>query len=107
MGVIERGGSTSGRPKFAEGSRYWLQFAGMPDTLVYNLNNDTLDYNDDYQNRAEYGNYLYGAPYGPSKNRNVKGLGIPIDLSLAFHTDAGKTKNDTTVGTLSIYSINQ
>jgi Fibronectin type III domain len=105
MGVIERGGSTSGRPKFAEGSRYWLQFAGMPDTLVYNLNYDTLDYNDDYQNRAEYGNYLYGAPYGPSKDKNVKGLGVPIDLSLAFHTDAGKTKNDTTVGTLSIYSI--
>lgn len=105
LGVIERGGSTSNRPKFAEGSRYWLQFAGMPDTLVYNLNHDTLDYNDDYQNRAEYGNYLYGAPYGPSKNRNVKGLGVPIDLSLAFHTDAGLTIHDTTVGTLSIYSI--
>ncbi|MDO8548731.1 MAG: fibronectin type III domain-containing protein, partial [Ignavibacteria bacterium] len=87
------------------GSRYWLQFAGMPDTLVYNLNYDTLDYNDDYQSRAEYGNYLYGAPYGPSKDRSTKGLGIPIDLSLAFHTDAGITKNDTTVGTLSIYSV--
>jgi len=105
MGVIERGGITSGRPKFAEGSRYWLQFTGMPDTLVYNLNHDTLDYNDDYQSRAEYGNYLYGAPYGPSKDRNTKGLGIPIDLSLAFHTDAGITKNDTTVGILSIYSV--
>ena len=105
MGVIERGGGTSSRPKFAEGSRYWLQFAGMPDTLVYNLNHDTLDYNDDYQNRGEYGNYLYGAPYGPNRDRNVKGLGIPIDLSLAFHTDAGMTKNDTTVGTLAIYSI--
>jgi len=105
MGDVERGGSTSGLPKFSEGSRYWLQDAGMPDTLVYNLNNDTLDYNDDYQCRAEYGNYLYGAPYGPNTDRNVKGLGIPIDLSLAFHTDAGITKNDTTIGTLSIYSI--
>ncbi len=105
MGIIERGGMTSGRPKFAEGSRYWLQFTGMPDTLVYNLNHDTLDYNDDYQSRAEYGNYLYGAPFGPTKNRSVKGLGVPIDLSLAFHTDAGITKSDTTVGTLSIYSI--
>ncbi len=28
VGVIERGGSTSGRPKFVEGARYWLQFAG-------------------------------------------------------------------------------
>jgi hypothetical protein len=105
MGVIQRGEKTSERPKFVEGSRYWLQFAGMPDTLVYNLNNDTLDYNDDYQSRAEYGNYLFGAPYGPSKDRNVKGLGIPIDLSLAFHTDAGITGNDTTVGTLLIYSV--
>ncbi|OGU76376.1 MAG: hypothetical protein A2W11_13890 [Ignavibacteria bacterium RBG_16_35_7] len=105
MGIIERGGMTSGRPKFAEGSRYWLQFAGMSDTLVYNLNHDTLDYNDDYQSRAEYGNYLYGVPYGPSKDRSTKGLGVPIDLSLAFHTDAGITKNDTTIGTLSIYSI--
>jgi hypothetical protein len=105
MGVIERGGNTSGRPKFVEGSRYWLQFAGMPDTLVYNLNGDTIDYNDDYQSRAEYGNFLYGAPFGPSKDRNVKGLGLPIDLSMAFHTDAGITKNDTTVGTLIIYSV--
>lgn len=105
MGDVERGGNTSGRPKFAEGSRYWLQDAGMPDTLVYNLNNDTLDYNDDYMCRAEYGNYLYGAPYGPNIDRKVKGLGIPIDLSLAFHTDAGMTENDTVIGTLSIYSI--
>lgn len=105
MGIIARNGKVSGRPKFVEGSRYWLQYAGMPDTLVYNLNDNKNDYNDDYQSRAEYGNYLYGAPFGPNKNRNVKGLGIPIDLSLAFHTDAGITKNDTTIGTLSIYSI--
>ena len=105
MGIVEREGSTSGRPKFLEGARYWLQYAGMPDTLVYNLNKNRNDYNDDYQCRAEYGNYLYGAPFGPNKDRNVKGLGIPIDLSLAFHTDAGITNNDTTIGTLAIYSI--
>ncbi|MEO8398680.1 MAG: xanthan lyase, partial [Ignavibacteriaceae bacterium] len=104
MGIVERGGSTSGRPKFVEGARYWLQYAGMPDTLIYDLNKNKNDYNDDYQSRAEYGNYLNGAPSGPNKDRNA-GLGIPIDLSLAFHTDAGITKNDTTVGTLSIYSI--
>ncbi len=62
----------------------------MPDTLVYNLNDNKNDYNDDYQSRAEYGNYLMGAPFGPNKNRDEKGLGIPIDLSLAFHTDAGE-----------------
>lgn len=105
LGVIERNGLTSGRPKFEEGSRYWLQFAGMPDTLVYNLNNNQNDYNDDYQSRAEYANYLYGAPFGPNKDRTVKGLGIPIDLSLALHTDAGLAPDDSTIGTLSIYSL--
>lgn len=105
MGIIERNGQTSGRPKFMEGARYWLQFAGMPDTLVYNLNNDSDDYKDDYQSRAEYGNYLFGNPFGPNKKRDETGLGIPIDLSLAFHTDAGITRNDTVIGTLMIYSI--
>ncbi len=105
MGIVERNGNTSGRPKFMEGARYWLQYAGMPDTLIYNLNQTKNDYNDDYQSRAEYGNYLYGAPFGPNKDRSIRGLGIPIDLSLAFHTDAGITNNDTTIGTLAIYSL--
>jgi hypothetical protein len=104
-GIVERNGSVSGRPRFMEGARYNLQFAGMPDTLVYNLNNNLDDYKDDYQSRPEYGNYLMGSPYGPNRNRGAKGLGIPIDLSLAFHTDAGISSNDTTIGTLSIYSV--
>lgn len=104
IGVVEREGQLSKRAKFLEGSRYWLQFAGMPDTLVYNLNNSKDDYKDDYQSRAEYGNYLYGKPFGPNRNRDEKGLGIPIDVSLAFHTDAGITRNDTVIGTLMIYS---
>ena len=105
MGVISREGSTSGRPKFTEGARYWLQYSGMPAESVYDLNDNQNDYNDDYQSRGEYVNYLYGIPFGPNKNRNVKGLGIPIDLSLAFHTNAGVTNNDTTYGTMAIYSI--
>ncbi len=105
MGIISRDGAASGRPKFEEGARYWLQYAGMPDTSVYDLNDEQNDYNDDYQSRGEYVNYLYGIPYGPNRNRNVKGLGIPIDLSLAFHTNAGITTNDTTFGTMAIYSI--
>jgi hypothetical protein len=104
-GVIERNGLTSGRPKFEEASRYWLQFIGMPDSLVYSFNNNQNDYIDDYESRAEYADYLYGAPFGPNKDRSVKGLGIPIDLSLALHTDAGFTGNDSTIGTLSIYSL--
>ncbi len=105
MGIVEREGTTSRRPKFVEGSRYWLQYAGMPDTLIYNLNKNSDDYKDDYQSRGEYGNYLYGAPFGPNRNKSEKGLGIPLDISLAFHTDAGITRNDTAIGTLMIYSI--
>ena len=103
IGNIERNGTTSGRPRFVEGSRYYLQYSGMPDTLVYYLNENN-DYKDDYQSRGEWVNYVKGAPFGPNKNRTTKGLGIPVDLSLAFHTDAGITQNDTTIGTLLIYS---
>jgi len=105
MGIIERRGSTSGRPKFVEASRYYLQYAGFPDSLVYDTKEGNSDYIDDYQSRPEYVNYLHGAPYGPTKNRSIEGLGIPIDLSLAFHTDAGVTDGDSTIGTLSIYSL--
>jgi hypothetical protein len=104
MGNILRGGRVSGYPRFAEGARYYLQYTGMPDTLVYSLHKDTSDYKDDYQSRGEFVNYLKGSPYGPNKNRNVKGMRIPIDLSLAFHTDAGIVM-DSTIGTLMIYSI--
>jgi len=104
MGNIARNGQISGRPRFEEGARYYLQYAGMPDTLVYNLNHDSKDYNDDYQCRGEWVNYLKGAPFGPNRDRNAAGLRIPIDLSLGFHTDAGTTRNDTVIGTLSIYA---
>ena len=33
-----------------------------------------------------------------------KGYKIPLDLSFAFHTDAGTTMNDSIVGTLAIYT---
>ncbi|HSV77337.1 MAG TPA: hypothetical protein VLH37_09940 [Bacteroidales bacterium] len=95
---------TSERPRFHEGARYYLQFAGMPDTLVYNLNRGNNDYNDDFMSRGEWVNYLVGAPLGPARSPDAIGLNIPIDLALAFHTDAGVTPNDSVIGTLAIYS---
>ncbi len=103
MGNIERNGLTGKRPRYQESARYYLQYAGFPDTLVWKLNADN-DYNDDYQSRGEWVNYLVGAPSGPISDRQAKGLGIPVDLSFAFHTDAGITDNDTVIGTLGIYS---
>ena len=98
------GWKTSQRPRFHEGARYFLQYAGMPDTLVYNLNAGRNDYNDDFMSRGEWVNFLIGAPLGPTPNPGLPGLNIPIDLALAFHTDAGTTPNDTVIGTLAIYS---
>ena len=104
MGSVARGGQLSGRPRFTEGARYYMQYAGFPDTLVYNVTGTDNDYVDDYRSRAEWVNYLRGAPLGPNKDRDEAGLGVPVDLSLAFHTDAGVTKSEATIGTLMIYS---
>lgn len=90
----------SGKPRYLEAARYWLQYAGMPDTLVYTVNKGRNDYNDDYMSRSEWVNYLLREP----DSTNGNGLGIPVDLSLAFHTDAGITPDDSIIGTLGIYS---
>lgn len=90
---------TSGYPRYTEGARYWLQWAGMPDS-VYNKSKGKNDYTDDYQSRGFWVNYLAG---GSQVLPKVKGLHIPIDLALAFHSDAGTTMNDSIIGTLGIY----
>jgi len=94
----------SGKPGYLEAARYYLQSAGFPDTLTYSQNKNKNDYNDDYQSRGEWVNYLMGKPNGPLKNRDIAGLKIPVDLAFAFHTDAGVTPNDSIIGTLGIYS---
>jgi hypothetical protein len=108
MGDIIREGTTSGHPRYCEGSRYWLQYAGVKPELVYKLGfrsrgPEDPDYTEDYVCRAEYANYLKGAPYGPNKDRNFPGLKVPIDLCFAFHTDAGI--KDGIVGTLTVYRV--
>ena len=93
----------SGKPRFLEAARYYLQYAGMPDSLVYSPNMYKNDYNDDYQSRGAWVNYLIDSPY-KTEDQKSTGLGIPVDLSLGFHTDAGITPNDSVIGTLAIYS---
>lgn len=108
MGDIARNGKTGGRPRWTEGARYFLQYAGFPDTLVYNQQANKNDYVDDYRSRGRWVNYLLGGRYmepGVTKGKNVPGLKIPIDLAMAFHTDAGHHPGtDSIVGTLTIYS---
>ncbi len=90
----------SSKPRYLEAARYWLQYAGMPDTLVYTINRGKNDYNDDYMSRSEWVNYLLRKP----DSAGLTGMGIPLDLSFAFHTDAGVTPDDSVIGTLGIYS---
>lgn len=94
--------TTSNYPRYAEGARYWLQWAGAPDS-VYSRTGNTDDYSDDFQSRGFWVNYLAG---GSAVLPNSKGLGIPMDLVLAFHTDAGLKTNDTIIGTLGICTVN-
>jgi len=89
----------SGYPRYTEGARYWLQWAGVPDS-VYNKSESRNDYTDDYQSRGFWVNYLAS---GSSVLPKRQGLNIPIDLAFAFHTDAGTTFNDSIIGTLGIY----
>ena len=102
VGVVARDGETSGRPRWTEASRYYQQFAGAP-PAVYNVTGEPdADYVDDYRSRGEWVNWLRGAPFGPSFAPGDPGLGVPVDLSLAWHTDAGVDR-DGTIGTLLIY----
>jgi hypothetical protein len=102
MGNIARGEGeqleTSGYPRYTEGARYWLQWAGVPDS-VYRWTKGERDYTDDYQSRGLWVNYISG---GSSNIPQKDGLHIPIDAVMAFHSDAGTTYNDSIIGTLGI-----
>ncbi len=89
----------SGYPRYAEGARYWMQWAGVPDT-IYNRTEGKNDYTDDYASRGAWVNWLAGGSPVLSKK---EGLHIPVDLAFAFHTDAGTFWGDSIVGTLGIY----
>lgn len=107
MGNVLREGNRSGYPRYLEGARYWLQYAGVEPSLVYKLGIESdfggPDYLEDYSSRPEWVNYLSGAPNGPNPDRNFPGLGVPIDVAFAFHTDAGIAEG--IVGTLCIYRV--
>jgi hypothetical protein len=112
----------SRRPRYQEAARYYLQYAGMPDSTVYSINrkkedyshrgsNAALyaaresgkeDYKDDYMSRGEWVNYLMGI--NTKTGQPASGLNIPVDMALAFHTDAGVTPDSAIIGILGIYN---
>lgn len=104
MGNIERGGSVSGLPRCLEGARYYCQWAGMPYN-IYSTRNGQNDYADDINARSLTENYLAGGScYVPGS----QGCGVPIELSLAIHSDAGYHNDGTSVyGALAIHTTDK
>ena len=84
--------SISGMPAYTEGALYSMRYGGAPESLWDKWEGD---YTRDYAGRGAWVKWL------------KKDLGIPIDLSLAFHTDAGTSPNDSIVGTLAIYTLKE
>ena len=103
MGNIERGGSISGLPRAFEGARYYAQWAGMP-YEVYSSKYGQDDYGDDINVRSFTTNYLAGGScYVP----NRQGLSVPLEVSLAVHSDAGfDRKGENVYGSLTVCTTN-
>ena len=98
MGNIRRGYTTSGLPRCLEGARYYAQWAGMP-YEVYSSKNGEDDYGDDINVRSHMTNLLAG---GSCYMPDTTGRHVPIELSLAVHSDAGYTRDGSHTGTLAI-----
>lgn len=99
MGNIERGGFVSGMPRCLEGARYYAQWAGAPYS-VYGGRKGKNDYADDINTRSMMTNWLGGGSvYMPT----MDGKRVPIELSLALHSDAGYNPDgQSTWGALAI-----
>lgn len=105
MGNVARGDSLhafarSNLPRYLEASRYYAQWAGMPFEL-YKNKEEVNDYAEDINTRSLMTNLMArGSVYLPGDS----GLCVPIDMSLAVHSDAGFRSDSTYIGTLGIYT---
>ena len=102
--IVSRGASdtinTSRMSRYYEGARYQAQWSGFPVERYANYNGEK-DYAEDINCRSLVTNYLLGGSvYCPDSI----GLRVPIELALGLHTDAGIREDDTTIGTLGIYT---
>ena len=85
-------------PAFVDAAVYYLRQFGAPDSILYHQKPDKdNDYYDDLYSRAKWTNYLCG---GSDVYPDYPGVEIPLDLSLAVHTDAGVGTPDSIIGTL-------
>jgi hypothetical protein len=90
----------SGLPRWAEAAKYSAQWYGFP----YRIHTEPFgdnDYNNDINARSAAINYLSGGSVtNPTRE---DGLKVPLDISVAFHTDAGVKTDDAFVGSLGVY----
>ena len=95
----ERNIKVSGMPRWAEAAKYSVQWMGFP----YSIHTEPFgddDYKNDINSRSmAINNLMGGSIYDIS---HTDGRGVPLDLSIAFHTDAGVKPYDQLIGTLSI-----
>jgi hypothetical protein len=85
-------------PRYNMGARYYARFAGAPDS-VYNKYQGEDEYREDIWTRPYASNWISG---GSIFNKANPGLGVPLELYFALHTDAGYTYGDTLYGSLGI-----
>lgn len=100
-GIVARGDSiptVSGLPRYLEGARYALQWGGFP-YEVYSPSEGKRDYTDDINCRSHAVNHLTG---GSIYNPDTTGLGVPIEMTFGFHSDAGFSDKDELTGSLGI-----
>lgn len=89
----------SGMPRWAEAAKYATFWYGFPYD-VHTGGFGSNEYNNDINCRSKAINYLSG---GSMFNPEETGLKVPLEANIAFHTDAGFSKDDQFVGSLSIY----
>lgn len=92
----------SGMPRWAEAAKYNLVWYGFP----HSVHSETFgrdDYKNDIKARSLAVNMLSaGSIYNPDSI----GKKVPLDMNIAFHTDAGYEPDDALVGSLSVYTTN-
>ncbi len=90
--------SRSHIPRFAEAAKYSTMWYGFPKSIHSEKFAD--DYRNDINCRSAAINYLSG---GSVYNPDTFGLHVPLELNIAFHTDAGYRLNEEFLGPLAIY----
>lgn len=88
MGNITRGGKTSGLPRYLEGARYSAQWAGAIRGICGGGKVKTIMRMTSIHAPTQLIIYPGSSVYNPQQ----PGLGIPLEMTMALHSDAGCAK---------------